>query len=215
MTSEDARAEAPEWPDERRRCFWRVDDFTAGGSRACGNPGSNYYGPDLAFCAVHDKKFYTTIMRELEENPQFRAQMIRHIGESERDEAALWAEHRREIREWSADPGRAHCVYFAERDGFVKIGRTSNLKKRMHDIGKGSCMPQGMSVGPVRLLAVIHCGCTSRGCVRERHFHRQFRAKWLEGEWFLLDRELSSFIGGLQECLDDHLREVSGDAPAA
>jgi len=96
----------------------------------------------------------------------------------------------------------------------VKIGRTANLKKRMHDIGKGSCMPQGMSIGPVKLLAVIYCACTSKGCERERHFHGKFRDKRLEGEWFLFDDAMAAFIGGLKECLDDSLREV-GDAPPA
>lgn len=191
-------------------CFWRVEY----GSRPCAGSATRLYGSTLAFCAAHAKKFLTAVLWEIRENPEFRDKLIRNVADFDRDEARIWTEHRREVKEWPRAYGRAHCVYFAERDGFVKIGRTSNLEKRMHDIGKGSCMPQGMSVGPVRLLAVIYCACAGKGCVRERHFHDRFRDKWLEGEWFLLDRELASFIGGLDECRDDRLREVSAPATA-
>lgn len=201
-------------PDSYRGCFWLVEDFLTGHSRPCGHNGSRYYGPHMAFCHVHEKKFVDAILGEVEDDPHFRNQLIHRISDSELAETALWVEHKNKIREWPLMAGRAHCVYFAHRDGFVKIGRTSNLKKRMHDIGKGSCMPQGMSVGPVAPLAVIHCACTTRGCVREKHFHDRFRAKRLEGEWFLLDDEIAGFIGGLEDCLDDRLRGVSWDASA-
>lgn len=204
-------AETADFANSYRGCFWLVDDA----SRPCGNSATFYYGPDLAFCHVHDKKFLAAILSEIREAPKFRDNLIAHVAQYDREEARLWTEHRKEIRTWPTALSRAHCVYFAERDGFVKIGRTSDVKKRMHDIGKGSCMPQGMSVGPVRLLALINCACTVKGCVREKHYHGKFRDKWLEGEWFLLDRELASFIGGLEDCLDDRLRAVSAIAATA
>lgn len=201
----DPEPEIPDFAAPRSRCHWFVDD----GSRPCGNHPRHYYGQHLAFCHIHIDKFWSALIREIRENPNFGNGLIAAIGLQDRDEAKAWAEHRRQIRDWPGPDGRAHCVYFAERHGFVKIGRTSDLKKRMHDVGKGSCMPQGMSVGPVRLLAVIHCACETKGCVRERFFHDKFRAQWLEGEWFLLDQALASFIGGLEECIDDRLREVA------
>lgn len=193
-------------------CFW----FVEMASRPCGNPGTAHYG-DMTFCHIHAKKFRDTILWQIEEAPEFRDEMIKHVARCDLEEAQLWTEHRKKIRKWPASLNRAHCVYFAERDGFLKIGRTVDARKRMHDIGKGSCMPQGMSVGPVRLLALIYCACTGQGCVRERHYHDKFRDKRLEGEWFLFDREMASFIGGLEDCLDDDLREVSAPAspPAA
>ena len=163
----------------------------------------------MAFCTTHDKKFLPAVLSEIIENPRFRDEVIRCMQEYDAEEAELWIAHRRKIKKWSPYGGRAHCVYFAAREGFVKIGRTSNIQKRMHDIGKGSCMPQGMSVGPVQVLAVIYCDCTEKGCVRETHFHEKFRDQWLEGEWFLLDDELASFIGGLKECTEGRMREVS------
>ena len=36
-------------------------------------------------------------------------------------------------------PGRS-VVYFVERQGFVKIGTTTQLEKRLRDIGKGGQM---------------------------------------------------------------------------
>jgi hypothetical protein len=197
-----------DWPDSSRGCFWHVRDPLAG-YRQCGNGGTRHYGPEMAFCSPHERRFLASVLAEIEENPPFRDRLIRRVSILEREEPALWAEHKKEIRDWPVNASRAHCVYFTERDGFVKIGRTSNIGKRMHDIGKGSCNPQGMSVGPVRLLALIYCGCTGRSCVRERFFHGKFRHLWLEGEWFLFDEELAAFIGGLDDCLDGRLREVS------
>lgn len=209
----EIQGEAPEWAQSYRGCFWLVNDLLDG-KRPCGNSGTNHFGPHMAFCGIHERKFVDAVMIEIEENTKLRGRLIRHIIESERDEAGMWDRHRSDVRDLPVVPGRAHCVYFAEREGFVKIGRTVNVAKRMHDIGKGSCMPQGMSVGPVRLLALIYCACEGRGCVRERHYHDAFRDKWLEGEWFLLDHELRAFIGGLQDCLDDQLRAVSMPVPA-
>jgi Meiotically up-regulated gene 113 len=190
-----------------RRCFWLVHDGYD--MRPCAKPGQNQYGRELAFCHIHGKKFMFALLNEVGENPQFRDALIALVAQYDPEEIGLWTEHRKQIRRWPGESGRAHCVYFVERDGFVKIGRTSNLEKRIHDIGKGSCMPQGMSVGPVQLLAAIYCACDGKGCVRERHFHQKFRSQWLEGEWFLFDRVIASFIGGLEECLNDDLRNVS------
>jgi hypothetical protein len=201
-------AEVPYYGESRQGCFWLVND----GERLCRMNSTTDFGA-MAFCHVHEKKFLDSLVIEIQENPRFRDRLINTVALYDREEALAWTQHRREVREWPSKYGRAHCVYFAERDGFVKIGRTTDLGKRMHDIGKGSCMPQGMSVGPVRVLAVIHCACETKGCVRERYFHDKFRGTWLEGEWFLLDQEMASFIGGLEDCLDDRLREVS--APVA
>jgi hypothetical protein len=200
-------AEVPYYGESRRGCYWLVND----GERPCGMRATTDIGL-MDFCHVHEKKFMDSLIIEIQENPRFRERLIASVALYDREESLAWTQHRREVREWPMKYGRAHCVYFAERDGFVKIGRTAGLKKRMHDIGKGSCMPQGMSVGPVRLLAVIYCACETKGCVRERHFHDKFRESWLEGEWFLLDRTLASYIGGLEDCTDERLRAISGEA---
>ena len=209
MSEIDLEAIEPRF--KRPACYWLVGND----SRPCANIAHHVFGR-MTFCTQHAKDFLPAVLAEIHESPKFRDLVIAEMDEYDIDEAHLWTEHRKQIRPLTASgPWRAHAVYFAERDGFVKIGRTSNIDKRMHDVGKGSCMPQGMSVGPVKLLAVIYCDCITKGCVREKHFHDKFGAQWLEGEWFLLDLQLASFIGGLPDCLDDRLRDVSAVRNAA
>jgi T5orf172 domain len=206
---EDDRPEADlEVTDYDRRgheCFWLVND----GERPCAQPAHYDVGSTLTFCHVHYKKFVSAVIAAVGDSLTFRDKLMQAVADYDEDEIQVWVKHRRKIRPLKSGPWRAHSVYFAERDGFVKIGRTANIAKRMHDIGKGSCMPQGMSVGPVRLLAVIYCDCTERSCVREKYFHQKFIDQHLEGEWFLFDLDIASFIGGLPDCLDDRLRHVS------
>lgn len=99
-------------------------------------------------------------------------------------------------------PGRS-VVYFVERQGFVKIGTTTNLDKRLRDIGKGSCMPQGMTVGPVRLVA------TMPGDQRhEKFLHNLFSDLQLEGEWFLPDTRLCGLIARQASADYELLQEI-------
>lgn len=203
--------EVTDYGHRRYGCFWLVND----GERPCAQPAHRHVGGTLTFCTVHHKKFVSAVIAEVGDSPSFRDKLMQYVADYDEAEIQVWTEHRRKIRPLKAGPWRAHCVYFAEREGFVKIGRTADVAKRMHDIGRGSCMPQGMSVGPVKLLAVIYCDCTERGCVREKYFHQKFLDQHLEGEWFLHDLNIASFIGGLPDCLDDRLRHVSADRDAA
>lgn len=200
--------EVPDFALSYGNCFWFLEEQ----DRPCAATAHHRRGR-MVFCTAHDKKFVTSVLQELARDVRFRDQVIREMQAHDTDEAELWIAHRRKIKGWSPGTGRAHCVYFAAREGFVKIGRTANITKRIHDIGKGSCMPQGMSVGPVNLLATILCDCRERGCVRERHFHERFVDKWLEGEWFIFDAELAAFVGSLKECAENRLREISFPAP--
>ena len=202
-------SEAPAWVAENT-CYWFVDDPLQG-RRPCANWIRSYFGErDFGVCATHERKLLAIIMSNIHLDAGFRRDLVREINDCDLGEVNIWAENGRDISNWPSNPrARAHCVYFVERDGFVKIGRASNLNKRIRDIGKGSCMPQGMSVGPVRLLATVYCDCDAGRCVREKYFHGRFDETRLEGEWFLFDAELAGFIGGLEGCLDDGLREVS------
>jgi len=196
--------------DESRHCFWMLD--AGGASRPCANSATRRYG-SMVFCHHHERQFFTAVLAAVVVDRHFASQLVRGIVDTEVDEAEVWRQHRKKIGPWPPE-GRAHCVYFAEREGFVKIGRTANLQKRLHQIGGGSCMPQGMSVGPVRPLGVIYCACDGRTCVRESYFHQKFRDKHLEGEWFIFDDELAAFIGGLKVCLDEQLRTCSEPSQA-
>jgi len=84
-------------------------------------------------------------------------------------------------------------VYFVERDGFVKIGMTTQLRKRLAALGRGGQMPDGMTVGPVELLATMPGGKKN-----ETYLHSRFHDHRIEGtEWFYPAPELMQFIGSL------------------
>lgn len=186
-------------------CDWVMD--TEGTRRPCSNSGGQKLG-DRAFCIAHFRKMQAAIEWQIEADPRFRDRLIAEMRRSDLEEAQMWTQYRKGIESWPDGPLRAHAVYFFEREGFCKIGRTSNIETRAKSIARGSCMPDGMTVGPVRTLAVIYCNCLSL-CVREKFFHKKFRHLHYQLEWFLLDAELRNFIGGLDGCLDDGLREAS------
>ena len=80
-------------------------------------------------------------------------------------------------------------VYFARRDGFIKIGTTQILRDRLRQISKGSGMIPGMTIGPVELLAVV-----PGDRYEEKRLHQRFAHLRVGGEWFLPDDELMGFI---------------------
>lgn len=106
------------------------------------------------------------------------------VGEDVRQAAKIERESARQA---------TSVVYFMERDGFVKIGHSATLATRQQAISKGSTLIEGMTVGPVRLLATI-----PGGVKKERFMHEKFAAKRVGGEWFLLDDELWDFITKLK-----------------
>lgn len=74
---------------------------------------------------------------------------------------------------------RDEVVYFCRRESLIKIGTTTNVTKMMAAISRGSCMPEGMTIGPVELLAT-----TPGGCQFENKLHHQFADDRVSGEWF-------------------------------
>lgn len=86
---------------------------------------------------------------------------------------------------------RSHgqVVYFAERHGFVKIGTTQNLPARIDAINSGDSAIAGMTITPVKLLALM-----PGGLAVEQSVHELFRSLRYDGEWFLFDEPLVSFV---------------------
>lgn len=83
-------------------------------------------------------------------------------------------------------------VYFAERDGFVKIGTTRNLESRVAALARGDSAVLGMTIKPVKILATM-----PGGIAVERSVHRLFAALRFEGEWFLHEDPLAQFIAAI------------------
>lgn len=83
-------------------------------------------------------------------------------------------------------------VYFAGRDGFVKIGTTRHIAARLRALDKGSCAPRGMSRTPVTLLAIMPGGHKV-----ESALHEMFRPLLYELEWFLAAPPLTDFVAAV------------------
>lgn len=106
-------------------------------------------------------------------------------------------QHSRRLRERAAEvrvePVKGpSVVYFVEREELIKIGVTTNLDSRLKAISGGSCMPPGMTVGPVTLLAVEPGDRTL-----EQQLHRKFERSRAAGEWFRPSRALRTYIDDL------------------
>lgn len=90
-------------------------------------------------------------------------------------------------------------VYFVEREGLIKIGFTTNLDKRIKSISKGSSMPEGMTIGPVKLLAA-----EPGDRKLEARLHQRFSSTRVgNSEWFRPSKALRRYIEDLarfQQC---------------
>jgi len=70
-------------------------------------------------------------------------------------------------------PDHAGCYAIVDERGFVKIGKATNIRKRIAQL-------QGMSPRPYRLVAIL-----SRTTSYEAALHRRLkRCGWVRGEWF-------------------------------
>ena len=96
-------------------------------------------------------------------------------------------------------------VYFAEREGLIKIGTTTNLRSRLKALGKGGSMPPGMTVGPVKLLA------STRGTRDEEYeYHQKFRKQRIpKTEWFRPNKALWREIETIQRTDSDIFTEFA------
>lgn len=84
-------------------------------------------------------------------------------------------------------------VYFVERDGFIKIGTTIRLRDRLNALSRGQ-MPEGMTVGPVRLLATMPGDHFIERCLHLRF--AEYRIP--KTEWFYPCIKLRLLIDRLQ-----------------
>lgn len=86
-------------------------------------------------------------------------------------------------------------TYFVERDGFVKIGYSANFANRLYHLNKGTSFAEGMTVGPVDVLAVVPCSL-DRG--DEKRLHARFAKDRLpRSEWFYPSDDLLAHLCSL------------------
>ncbi|MEH0417814.1 GIY-YIG nuclease family protein [Streptomyces sp. B21-083] len=111
---------------------------------------------------------------------------------------------KRETFERARDLRQASVVYFVERDGLIKIGTTTNLHARIRNLGQGGCkMPEGMTVGPVTLLA-----STPGDRLDESNYHERFRKQRVGGEWFRPNKALLRLVEDLQRAERSGNRDI-------
>lgn len=166
-------------------CNWPVSD-----GRRCRRGGSPFFSA-LVLCRQHQGVFIEDLRSAVQEPEDRYDEWLRDTAH---EALATVAHAERAQRE--AARRAASLVYFVQRDGFVKIGYSSDLKQRMQQISTGSSLIEGMTVGPVDLLATIE----DAGEETERWLHQRFGHLRIGGEWFLPDDDLRSFISGLKGC---------------
>lgn len=167
-------------------CNWPVS-----GRRPCSRSAAVHFFADLVLCWQHQEVFLNALAGAVRAPEDRYDEQVQDVALSAVAEAANSEKQRREVARRAAS-----LVYFVERDGFVKIGYSSNLDRRIKEINAGDCAIPGMTISPVALLATIE----NAGEETERWMHRRFDHLWVGGEWFLLDDELRSFISGLKGC---------------
>lgn len=176
-------------------CDWPVYGFHGGieAARMCGKSPSFQVGP-LGVCTQHWQILLSGIM-DVARTQESVAEEIRwRLREAELGRRATELEARREML--YGPGGRPPYIYFAERDGFVKIGTTVNIAARMLALSGGGNMVAGMTVGPVTLLAT-----TPGGPKEEKRLHFQFRRLRVDPrrEWFRYEGALVRYVEGLTQ----------------
>lgn len=165
------------------QCNWPMD------GRRCRGIGPVPFLSDLVLCYVH-KRLFLSELRHAIHRPEDRHE----------EEIQVTAQDalRGFLQDLSSKPARERqarsVVYFIERAGFIKIGFSSDLRSRMQAISRGDSLIDGMTAGPVRILATIE----RSGRPTEGWLHRRFAHLRIGGEWFLPEPELLDFIEGLQ-----------------
>lgn len=177
-------------------CDWPVYDIYHLHARDCGREGRHQAGP-LSICTNH---LGVLVDGVLDVAATQAAAMIadgrRTPGGIELQMIEVLADIQRMRRaaRYEAE-GRASCVYFVERQGYVKIGSTVNIPARMRALSSGGQMLDGMTVGPVTLLAT-----TPGGLAEELALHKRFRRLRVDRkrEWFRYEGALRELVEGLQ-----------------
>lgn len=184
-------------------CGWLMDH-----GRGCARTGTRRFG-GLRFCHQHFDLLLVHMQAaifadELDDSDVTNPALATR---SAARDAFHWLDKpKRELEQRRKQERLARqLVYFVERDGFCKIGYTTNLKRRLLHLNTGSCLIEGMTVGPVRTLATIP-GADEDS---EKWHHRRFDHLRVGGEWFLLDEELRTYIGNLKGCVASELKAAS------
>lgn len=158
----------------------------------CTKTGEYVIG-ELELCYLHFPLVVRSVKQAMTEDSAFLRGVRNRVIKEEAQEIARLArlQSAAKIRTESADT----VIYYVERDGYIKIGMTTNLEKRLKNLANGgTASPPGMTIGPVTLLA-SHGG----GRASEKYMHRRFADLRLAGEWFRSSPELLEHIAAIND----------------
>ncbi len=152
----------------------------------------------MRMCERHAELMIQAIERQVKTDSGMRVWLHSALGVGMAVPASA-ANLGRELQNGFAELGKRvsapkSVVYFMEREGLVKIGVTKNIDKRIREVSRGSAMPKGMTVGPVRLLGTIPGAYDE-----ERALHKKFWRYRVGGEWFTYERQVKEHIDQLLE----------------
>ena len=88
-------------------------------------------------------------------------------------------------------PIAPYSVYFAQCEGFIKIGHAKNVKRRLKDIE--TLLPFTLTV-----LHAVPCASKAEAVQYEAELHAQFALLRHRGEWFAHEGRLRDYLA--QEC---------------
>lgn len=172
----------------RRSCEWLVVD------RPCALSGNREFA-DLHLCTKH----LTALLERIEFAMVADASVLNRVKSAVRSiEREALDRERAEEKAAHAQAQAAALVYFAEREGFVKIGHATNVAGRLKALASGGQSVPGMRVGPLQLLATM-----PGGRAREKVLHGRFAHLRIGGEWFLPDDEMWAFMRALEGFVGD------------
>lgn len=151
------------------------------------NPGQDFTTADIAAAGIEGREAVRRAMEELAALGHYKTTKVR-----ERNGRIRMVTRISTVRGAFDSSPTPSVVYFIERDGFIKIGRTTRLKARLRAISQGGNMPRWMEPGPVNLLATI-----PGGWKRELELHARFGDARVDGEWFQDCPAIRDFIAQL------------------
>lgn len=168
---------------EQRRCV---------AVRPNGEPCGQAHHKEVAgfkLCFQH----WDSIRRESELDPAGIANFARWSDDRLSGHPAVieWSRREKARRdEELAQKGSVGFVYFAYREGHIKIGSSADPLRRLRSLALGGVvMPNGVQPGELQLLATERGGQS-----RERELHVEFAKHRVAGEWFEDCIELRQYI---------------------
>lgn len=88
-------------------------------------------------------------------------------------------------------------TYVVQRQGWVKIGATNNLRRRLNELARPAWVKHLISPPGMDWLEPLAVLSTFVGGEQEHELHRRFAGAHVLGEWFLPDGAMIAWLSDL------------------